>query len=58
MNEWGMKVRIVGETKGPFRDYYFEDKLFMENIEKFHGAYEKNDDQFIETLTVFEAVLP
>jgi len=58
MNEWGMKVRIVGETKGPFRDYYFGDKLFMENIEKFPGAYEKKGDQFIETLTVFEAVLP
>ena len=58
MHEWGMQVRIVGESKGPFRDYYFEDKVFMENIEKFPGAYEKTDGQYIETLMVFEAVLP
>lgn len=58
MNEWGMDVRIVGESKGPFREYYFEDEVFMKNIEKFPGAYEKVNNQYIETLTVFEAVLP
>lgn len=58
MNEWGMEVKIVGECKHPFRDYYFEDEIFMKNIEKFSGAYEKVDNKFIETLTVFEALLP
>ncbi len=58
MEEWGMDVRIVGRTKGPFREYYFEDKVFMENIEKFPGAYEIVDGQHIETLTVFESTLP
>ncbi len=58
MKDWGMKVRIVGEKKGPFRDYYFEDPVFMNNIEKFPGAYEKINGQYIETLTVFEATLP
>ena len=58
MEEWGMDVRIVGEHKGPFRDYYFEDEIFMQNIEKFSGAYEKKEGQYIETLTVFEATLP
>jgi len=58
MKEWGMDVRIVGEHKGPFRDYYFEDEIFMKNIEKFPGAYEKKEGQYIETLTVFEATLP
>ena len=58
MNEWGMDVRIVGESKGPFRDYYFEDEKFMTDIEKFSGAYEKVGNQYFETLTVFEATLP
>jgi len=58
MKEWGMEVNIIGEQKGPFRDYYFEDKVFMRNIEKFPGAYEKIKDQYIETLVVFEAILP
>lgn len=58
MNDWGMAVKIVGEHQGPFRDYYFDDKVFMENIEQFPGAYEKKDGQYIETLVVFEATLP
>ena len=60
MNDWGMKVREVGRRhKGPFRDYYFEDPHFMEYIDSFPGAYEKTaDGEFMETLTVFEAILP
>jgi len=58
MHEWGMEVQIIGEQKGPFRDYYFEDEVFMNTIEKFPGAYEKINDQYIETLVVFEATLP
>jgi len=58
MQEWGMEVKIIGEQKGPFRDYYFEDEVFMDNIEKIPGSYEKIDDQYIETLVVFEATLP
>lgn len=53
-----MEVKIIGEQKGPFRDYYFEDQVFMNNIEKFPGAYEKINDEYIETLVVFEATLP
>ena len=58
MQEWGMEVQIIGEQKGPFRDYYFEDEVFMDTIEQFPGAYEKINDQYIETLVVFEAMLP
>ncbi len=58
MEDWGMEIRLMGEHKGPFRDYYFEDEIFMENIEKFTGAYEMKDGQHLETLTVFEAILP
>lgn len=57
MKDWGMDVKIIGESKVPFRDYYFEDRVFMNNIEKFSGAYEKIDGQYIETLVVFEATL-
>lgn len=58
MKEWGMEVKIIGEQKGPFRNYYFEDEVFMSTIEKIPGAYEKINDQYIETLVVFEATLP
>jgi len=58
MKDWGMEVKIIGEQKVPFRDYYFEDEVFMNNIEKFPGAYEKISNQHIETLVVFEATLP
>jgi len=58
MKEWGMEVKIIGEQKVPFRDYYFEDEVFMNTIEKFTGAYEKIKHQYIETLVVFEATLP
>lgn len=58
MKEWGMKVNIIGEQKGSFRDYYFEDDIFMSTIKKLPGAYEKVNDQYIETLVVFEATLP
>jgi len=58
MKDWGMDVKIIGEQKVPFRDYYFEDEVFMDTIEKTPGAYEKINDQYIETLVVFEATLP
>ena len=57
MEDWGMAVKIVGTTTGPFREYYFEDTMFLENIEMFEGAYEKDGDTYIETLIVFEATL-
>lgn len=58
MQDCGMEVKIIEEQKGPFRDYYFEDQVFMNNIEKFPGAYEKINDKYIKTLVAFEATLP
>lgn len=57
MKNWGMDVKIIGEQKVPFRDYYFEDTIFMKNIEKLPDAYEKINHEYIETLVVFEATL-
>ena len=31
MEECAMTVRILGETSGPFRDYYFEDGVHAGN---------------------------
>lgn len=58
MNDWGMKVNIVGKTSGPFREYYFEDPRFMANLEKVPDSFEIIDGVYYEELTVFEATLP
>ena len=38
MTECGMNVQVVGETSGPFRDYYHEDAPFMREMAKSPGA--------------------
>ncbi|MCH8165405.1 MAG: methyltransferase [Planctomycetes bacterium] len=58
MQENGMGVRIVGETDGPFRDYYFEDEEFMREIALIPGAYTIRDGVYHERLIVFQAMLP
>lgn len=58
MEENGMDVRIVGETDGPFRQYYFEDPAFMRDIAKVRGGYIVRDGVHHERLAVFEATLP
>jgi len=58
MKEHGMNVEVIGETSGPFRDYYFEDASFMREIEEIPGAYEMRDGTYYEKLIVFEATLP
>lgn len=58
MRENGMAVRIVGETDGPFRDYYFEDERYMLEMASIPGAYALRDGVYHERLTVFEARLP
>ena len=57
MEEHGMPVRIVGETSGPFRDYYFEDEAYMREIAQVPGGYDVRDGVHYERLIVFEAVL-
>ncbi len=58
MEEGGMQVRVVGETEGPFREYYFEDETFLWEMAGLPGAYSVRDGVHYERLIVFEATLP
>ncbi len=58
MEECGMGVRMVGETDGPFRDYYFEDELYMKEMASVPGAYSVRDGTYYERLIVFQATMP
>ena len=58
MREHGMNVRVVGETDGPFRDYYFEDEAYLRELASIPGSYDVRDGQHYERLMVFEARLP
>lgn len=53
----GMSVRIVGETSGPFRPYYYEDEQFMLDLTKNPSSYFLVDGKHHERLCVFEATL-
>ena len=54
----GMEVEIVGETSGPFRDYYFDDPAFLREMRAFPGGYEHRDGVYYERLIVFSARVP
>ncbi len=58
MGENGMHVRILGETDGPFRDYYAEDEAYLLEMASIPGAYDVRDGERFERLIVFEATLP
>ena len=57
LEESGMSVRILGETSGAFRPYYFEDTEFMSEIAALPGAYTMIDGEHHERLVVFEGRL-
>lgn len=58
MADHGMAVRIVGETDGPFRDYYYDDPAYLREMALIPGAYDVRDGVHHERLIVFEARLP
>ena len=58
MEDSGMEVRIVGETDGPFREYYFEDAGYMREMASVPGGYDLRDGVYYERLIVFESRLP
>ena len=58
LEENGMSVRIVGETDGPFRDYYLADEKYLAEMAKVPGGYAVRDGVHYERLVVFEATLP
>jgi len=57
MDRNGFDVDVIGTTSGPFRDYYFEDEHFMEEIEDVEGAYELRDGFYHEHLRVYRGRL-
>lgn len=57
LDQNGYDARVVDSTSGPFRDYYFEDAAFMEEIERVEGGYEERDGVKYETLSVIHAKL-
>ena len=58
MERCGMQVSIVGETDGPFRDYYFEDAAYLKEMAAIPGSYSVRDGVHYERLIVFDARLP
>ena len=50
--ENGYESRILGERRGPFRDYYFEDAAFMEEIARVPDGYEVEEGTYYERLFV------
>jgi release factor glutamine methyltransferase len=52
MAENGFDSRIVEQRSGPFRDYYFQDAAFMEEIKMVPDGYEVRDGTYYETLFV------
>ena len=57
MDANGFDARVVATSQGPFRDYYFTDETFMEEIESVENAYEVRDGVRYETLAVLHGKL-
>ncbi len=53
----GFRVEILDSTRGPFRDYYFEDPEFMREIQSVENAFEVVDGAYYERLYVIAATL-
>jgi len=57
LEENGFEHGILGQSEGPFRDYYFEDASFMEEIQTVPNGFEIRSGVPIETLYVIQARL-
>ena len=53
----GWTWQVLGTTEEPFRDYYFTEPGFMEEIQDPPGLFEKRGDTFFEKLHVIHARL-
>ena len=53
----GYDLEIVASTQNPFRDYYFEDQTFMDDIQAVPNGFEVRDGTHFETLYVIHAKL-
>ncbi|MDE0891769.1 MAG: methyltransferase [Planctomycetota bacterium] len=57
LNENGYEARAIGERRGPFRDYYFEDEQFMKESASVVGGFDVVEGVHYETLSVIAATL-
>jgi len=57
LEENGYDARILEERSGPFRDYYFEDETFMEEMRHVPDGFEIRDGIHYETLFVIHGRL-
>jgi len=57
LNENGYEARVIGERRGPFRDYYFEDEQFMKESASVVGGFDVVEGVHYETLSVIAATL-
>ena len=53
----GWEWRVVDTTEGPFRDYYYTEPGFMDEIQAVPGLYERRGDTDYEKLHVVHAKL-
>lgn len=57
LDENGFDAQVIERRRGPFRDYYFEDEAFMEEIKQVPDGYTVDDGTFMETLAVIHGSL-
>jgi hypothetical protein len=57
LDENGFDARVVASMDGPFRDYYFEDEVFMAEIQRVPDGFKVVDGTHMETLSVIHAKL-
>jgi predicted RNA methylase len=55
--ENGFEVRRLDQTRGPFRDYYYEEPGFLEEARRVDGGFSTLDGEDFEDLAVFAATL-
>ena len=53
----GFSHKVIATTQNPFRDYYFEDQTFMDEIQKVKNGFELRDGEYYETLYVIHSTL-
>lgn len=57
LEENGFSAEVVDQEENLFRDYYFEDEAFMEEIQTVPNGFEVRDGSHYETLYVVKARL-
>ena len=57
LDENGYDARIIDSRRGPFRDYYFEDETFMNEMQHVPNGFKVRDGVHTETLYVVTGTL-